>query len=308
MTDDEKAAMPVRVDKIAELEGTLARLSSGTISEADANSEARRWAHDVEHARYAAEIQEVQADYRALEERLKRIGARYPNFGAPLVLSKLEVRPNPGKAYWQARRNVLLALFEDPRTGKLEYAKLRAAYMREAERNAGYVGTLSDDIWYSTFGAKTQKAADRLLMQNAMIQTDAHGKPSEKLDTLAKLYRRIVEHRNGKQQSLGRTASCGKTFSGKGRVEFMPGNRINWFGSIVKWRKDRDTLRCMVTTAKGRENINITKALGGKPFNVPAATVLRWIANADAQNAAAEHSALAQQRDENELAMGWREL
>lgn len=308
MTNDEKAAMPVRVDKIAELEDTLARLSSGCISEADATREARRWAYTVEQERYAAEIREVMADYRALEERLARIGTRYPDFGAPLILSKLEVRPNPGKAYWQARRNVLIALFEDERTGKLEYARLRAAYMREAERNAGYVGALSEDIWYSNFGARTQEVADRLLMQNAMIQTDAHGKPTEKLDTLAKLYRRIVAHRSGQQQSPGRAASCGKTFSGKGRVEFMPGNRVNWFGSIVKWRKDRDTLRCMVTTAKGRENINIVRALGAKPFNVPAATVLRWVANADAQNATVEHSALAQQRDENERTVGWREL
>jgi hypothetical protein len=308
MNDDDKAAMPVRTDAFAELESTLAKLSSGSISEADANSEARRWAYDVERERYAAEIREVLADYRALEDRLARIGARYPDFGAPLVLSKLEVRPNPGKAYWQARRNVLMALFEDERTGKLEYAKLRTAYMREAERNAGYVGTLSDDIWYSTFGPKTQAVADRMLMQNSMIQIDAHEKPAEKLDTLAKLYRRIVAHRSGKQQPTNRAASCGKTFSGKGRVEFMPGSRVNWFGTIVKWRKDRGTLRCMVSTAKGRENINILKALGDKPFNVSEATVLRWIANAEAQIAAAEHSALAAQRDENERTMGWREL
>ncbi|WP_025598612.1 hypothetical protein [Burkholderia sp. WSM2230] len=304
----ENKETPVRVDARAELDETLARLDSGLISNADAASEARKWAHNIEKERYAAEIREVMTDYRALEERLKRIGERYPDFGAPLVLSKLAVRPNPGKAYWQARRNVLMALFEDQRTGKLEYAKLRTAYMREAELNAGYLGTLPDDIWYSTFGTKTQAVADRLLMQNSMVQIDAHGKPAEKLDTLAKLYRRIVEQRSGKPQPKNRAASCGKTFSGEGRVEFMPGSRVNWFGTIVKWRKDRGTLRCMVSTAKGRENINILKALGDKPFNVSEATVLRWIANAEAQIAAAEYSALAAQRDENERTMGWREL
>ncbi|WP_109479447.1 hypothetical protein [Paraburkholderia sp. C35] len=299
---------PARVDARAELDDTLARLDSGLISNADAASEARRWTYNIEQERYAAEIREVMTDYRALEERLARIGARYPDFGAPLILSKLEVRPNPGKAYWQARRNVLLALFEDERTAKLDYAKLRTAYMREAERNSGYVGTLPDSIWYSKFGANTQAVADRMLTQNAMVKTDAHGKPTEKLDTLAKLYRRIVEHGIGKQQPTNRAASCGKTFSGAGRVEFMPGNRINWFGSIVKWRKDRDTIRCMVSTAKGRENINVVKALAAKPFNVSEATVLRWIANAEAQNTASEQSALSQQRDENERATGWREL
>lgn len=308
MDEENKVAMPVRVDACAELQDTFAGDLPEFNSETDAASEAEKWAFTVEQERYAAEIREVLADYRIIGERLARIGARYPDFGAPLVLSKLEVRPNPGKAYWQARRNVLLALFEDQRTGKLEYAKLRTAYMREAERNAGYVGTLPDGIWHSAFGAKTQAVADRLLIQNAMIQTDVHGKPTETLDTLAKLYRRVVEHRSAKQQKTSRAASCGKTFSGKGRVEFMTGNRVNWFGSIVKWRKDRDTIRCMVASAKGRENINIMKALGAKPFNVKEATVLRWIANADAQNEAADYSALAEQRDENERMTGWREL
>lgn len=62
----------------------------------------------------------------------------------------------------------------------------------------------------------------------------------------------------------------------------------------------------MVATTKGRENISIVKVLAEKPFSVSEATVQRWIANADALTDAAENSALAQRRDENERVTGWR--
>ncbi|WP_347556503.1 hypothetical protein [Robbsia sp. KACC 23696] len=268
--------------------------------------DAKRMGYLVQKEKYEAALREMRA-FLSAEADKYAANIEVRGFRRPIIQQQIVVVADKGPEYRAAKQALMSKLFADRRTRTMDGRALRVVYLRESERQAAYLGELPASIWNRPFREWEQAVADRSLIASALIATNPDGTAREVLNTFAKIHNRIVER--AKPAAKPARGAAGKNFGKHGRVEFLSGKRVAWFGSKpLAYRGEGASIRLTIKDGTARKDIRIVKTLSAAPFNVKPETIARWIANAETQAAHANYSPIEAQRDDFGRFTGSREL